>query len=102
MKHVVVQLRALRDLEDARAWYAEQAPHMTPGFASAVDEALRHLKQQGATGSPKYGMQLGMTGLRSWPLSRFPYLVLSFDHNDRITVARVLHQARDIPAHLKN
>ena len=35
--------------------------------------------------------------LRSWPTST-PYLLFYFVDGERITVARVLHHARDIPA----
>lgn len=99
MKPLVVQRRAMRDLEAARAWYASHAPHAAPAFADAVDQGLLHLREHPATGSPRYGQQLGMHGLRSWALTRHPYTVLYFEHADRITVVRVLHQSRDIPAH---
>ncbi|MDD2991295.1 MAG: type II toxin-antitoxin system RelE/ParE family toxin [Zoogloea sp.] len=36
-------------------------------------------------------------GLRSWPTST-PYLLFYFVDDDGITVARVLHHARDVPA----
>ena len=36
-------------------------------------------------------------GLRSWPTST-PYLLFNFVDDEGITVARVLHHARDIPA----
>lgn len=37
------------------------------------------------------------TGLRSWPTST-PYLLFYFIDADGITIARVLHHARDVPA----
>ena len=36
-------------------------------------------------------------GLRSWPTST-PYILFYFVEDDGITVARVLHHARDVPA----
>lgn len=36
-------------------------------------------------------------GLRSWPTST-PYLLFYFVDDDGITIARVLHHARDVPA----
>jgi toxin ParE1/3/4 len=36
-------------------------------------------------------------GLRSWPTST-PYILFYFAESDGITIARVLHHARDIPA----
>lgn len=35
-------------------------------------------------------------GLRSWPTST-PYILFYFVEDDGITVARVLHHARDVP-----
>ena len=40
------------------------------------------------------------TGLRSWPLTRHPYLVFYLERPDHIDVWRVLHGQRDIPAWL--
>lgn len=100
MKRLVLQRRAMRDLTDARAYYRREAPHMVAEFAATIDAELRHLQIHPATGSPRYGLRLGIKGLRSWPVKRFPYLVLYIVQGDRIAVARVLHQAQDIPAHL--
>jgi len=36
-------------------------------------------------------------GLRSWPTST-PYILFYFVDADGITIARVLHHARDVPA----
>jgi toxin ParE1/3/4 len=36
--------------------------------------------------------------LRSWPLTRFPYLVFYFERDDCVDVWRVLQAQRDIPA----
>jgi plasmid stabilization system protein ParE len=36
-------------------------------------------------------------GLRSWPTST-PYILFYFLDTDGITIARVLHHARDMPA----
>ncbi len=101
MKRLVLQRRAMRELVDARAYYRHEAPHMVGEFASTVDAELQYLRQHAATGSPRYGLQLGMPGLRSLPVKRFPYVIFFLDQGDHIVVVRVLHQARDIPAHLE-
>ena len=100
MKRLVVQRRAMRDLEAARAYYQEQAPHMVGDFARQVDAEFLHLQRNPGTGSPRYGLLVGMPGLRSWPLTQFTYLIFYFDRDQQIVIARVLHQARDIPNHL--
>jgi len=101
MKRLIVQRRAMRDLTDARAYYRQEAPHMVADFTLTVDAELLHLRRHAATGSPRYGLQLGIVGLRSWPIKRFPYVIFYTTHDDRIVVLRVLHQASDIPAHLE-
>lgn len=100
MKRLVIQRRAMRDLDAARAYYRDQAPHMLAPFALDVDAALQHVQRHPGTGSPRHGLQLGMAGLRSWLLRQFPYIVFYIELNDRIVVARILHQASDIPQHM--
>jgi len=101
MKRLTVQRRAMRDLADARDYYRLEAPHMVSRFALAVDAAFSYLQRHGATGSPRYGLQLGIPQLRSWPVRRFPYVVFYRDLEQRVVVLRVLHQASDIPKHIE-
>lgn len=101
MTRLVMQRRAMRDLADARAFYRREAPHMVADFASAIDAELKHLRLQPATGSPRFGLRLGIAGLRSWPVKRFLHPVFYIDQGDHISVVRVLHQSRDLPAHLE-
>jgi toxin ParE1/3/4 len=41
---------------------------------------------------------LNLSGLRSWPLTRYPYLVFYVEHPDHVDVWRVLQGQRDITA----
>jgi toxin ParE1/3/4 len=54
-----------------------------------------------AAGSPPYGQELGLPGLRHRRLRRFPYLVFYVEREDHIDVWRVLHAQRDIPVRLR-
>lgn len=101
MKRLLLQRRALRDLTDACAYYQKEAPQMVGDFALTVDTELLHLRRNAATGSLRYGQQLGITGLRSWPIKRFPYVIFYTTYADRIVVLRVLHQSSDIPSHFE-
>ena len=100
MKRLTVQRRAMRDLADARAYYRREAPDMLVDFAITVDSEFLHLRRHPDTGSPRYGLQLGIPGLRSWPVNKFPHIIFYMVEDTRIVVLRVLHQANDIPAHL--
>jgi toxin ParE1/3/4 len=102
MKPLVIQRRALRDMEAARDFYLADASHMVQDFASQIDAALLMLQKQPKIGSPRWGLATKMAGLRTWPLTQFPYTILYFDRSKHIEVTRLLHQASDIPQHLKN
>jgi toxin ParE1/3/4 len=69
------------------------------GFISALEQAYGHISHP-ATGSPRYAHELGLPGLRSWPLTRYPYLIFYIECDESIDVWRVLHEQRDIPAWL--
>ena len=95
---VVPRAQATQDVEDAVAYYlGEDAGAAAVGFVDALEQAFIHLGRNPTTGSPRYAHALNLPGLRSWPLSRFPYLVFYVQHVDHVDVWRVLHSARDIP-----
>ena len=54
------------------------------------------------TGSPRDAHELGLPGLRSWALKRYPYLVFYVERTDHVDVWRVLHEDRDIPAWMRD
>lgn len=64
---------------------------MAGDFALTVHAELLHLRRNAATGSLCYGQQLGITGLRSWPIKRFSCVIFYTTYADRIVVLRVLH-----------
>nr|WP_222622559.1 type II toxin-antitoxin system RelE/ParE family toxin [Ramlibacter albus] len=87
---------AERDVESAIDYYREQAGvPVALAFVEAVEVALRHISRNPAMGSPRLGHELGIPGLRSWPLNRFPYLVFYFEKPHEVDVWRVLHMAMD-------
>jgi toxin ParE1/3/4 len=100
MKPLIVLRRAMRDIETARDYYHAEAPHMVTDFAEQIDAALLTLQTQPKIGSPRWGLATKMAGLRTWPLTQFPYMIFYFDRSKQIEVVRVLHQASDIPQHL--
>lgn len=99
VKPVVPRELAQRDVEDAVAYcLADGATTAALGFIDALEKAYSHVGRHPATGSPRYAHELNLPGLRSWPLTRYPYLVFYVEHPDHIDVWRVLHGRRDIPA----
>lgn len=101
MKALDIKRRALHDIEDARAYYLAEAPHMVAAFATEVDAALLTLQRQPKAGSPRWGLASKMAGLRTWPLTQFPYMIFYFERSKQLDIVRFMHQASDIIQHLK-
>jgi len=99
LKPVAPRELALQDVDKALAYYmGEHAQAAALGFVDALQKAFAHIGRHPATGSPRYAHELNVPGLRSWPLSKYPYLVFYVERPDHIDVWRVLHSHRDIPA----
>ena len=95
---VVPREQAVRDIDAAIAFYLEDdGAAGALGFIDAVEQAFVHIASQAASGSPRYAHELNLPGLRSWPLSRYPYLVFYVVQEKYVDVWRVLHGRRDIP-----
>ena len=98
IKPVVPRSLANGDVEDAIEHYLnEGAERAALGFLDALEQAYTHIGRSPATGSPRYAHDLNLPGLRSWPLTRFPYLVFYLERPENIDVRRVLHASRNIP-----
>lgn len=95
---IVPRELAVRDIDAAVAFYLEDGGATAAlGFIDAVEQAFVHIGSQAASGSPRYAHELNLPGLRSWPLSRYPYLVFYVVQETYVDVWRVLHGQRDIP-----
>jgi len=102
-KPVVPREQAQQDVEDALAYYmAEDAEAAALGFIDALERAYAHIGRHPATGSPRYAHELNLPGLRSWSLTRYPYLVFYVERSDHVDVWRVLQGQRDIPAWMQD
>jgi toxin ParE1/3/4 len=98
-KPVVPRVLANQDVDEAIAHYlSEDAVEAALGFIDELERAYTHISQHPSTGSPRYAHELNLPGLRSWPLTRYPYLVFYMEQSDHVDVWRVLHGHRDIPA----
>jgi len=98
-KRVLPRQIARRDVEAAVDHYSREAgPDIALGFIDALETAYEAIAGHPAAGSPRYAHELGLPGLRTRALKRFPYLVFYVERDDQIDVWRVLHAQRDIPA----
>jgi toxin ParE1/3/4 len=97
-KPVVRRAAADRDVEVIVDHYLEAAgADVALDFVDVLEQAYLDLARHPGTGSPKYAHHLGMPGLQSWPLTRFPYLVFYFEKAIEVEVWRVLHDKLDLP-----
>jgi toxin ParE1/3/4 len=102
-KPVVPREQAQQDVEDALAYYmAEDAEAAALRFIDALEQAYAHIGRHPATGSPRYAHELNLPGLRSLPLTRYPYLVFYVERPDHVDVWRVLQGQRDISAWMQD
>ena len=101
-RSVVLRGAAQRDVDEAVAHYlAEGGTDVALGFIDALENALRHVAGNPGSGSPRYGQELNLAGLRSWPLKSYPHLAFHMMGGVHIDVWRVLHSRRDIPAWMR-
>ena len=98
---LVRRARADADVREAIDHYLAESTSVALGFVDALEAAYEHIRRSPATGSPRYGHELNLQGLRSWPCRRHPYLVFYVSYEDRIEVWRVLHMSCDIPRWLQ-
>jgi plasmid stabilization system protein ParE len=85
---------AENDLLEAWLFVAEDSIEAADQLLDQIQADSRTLLLQPKMGRARDELA---AGLRSWPTST-PYLLFYFVDGERITVARVLHHARDIPA----
>ena len=100
-KPIIPRALANRDVDAAIEHYLnENAELAALGFIEALEQAYTNIGRHPATGSPRYAHELNLPGLRSWPLTRYPYLVFYIERDHHIDVWRVLNGQRDIPGWL--
>ena len=101
-KPVVPRTAALRDIDEAVAYYlaeAGEAPALR--FIEAVEQTFARIGRHPASGSPRYALELNLPRLRCVPVPRHPHLVFYVDRDAHVDVWRVLHGERDIPAWMR-
>jgi len=100
MKPLVRHARADKDVIEAIDYYLQHASESSLAFVDALEQAYRNTQRRPGAGSPRYEYELDLPGLRFWRVKRFPYLVFYVETADQISIWRVLHDRRDIPAWL--
>ena len=94
----MADVAALSDARRRRKGVQALLPPALALLIDALEQAYLHNGRHPGIGSPRYGHELNLPGLRSWALKRYPHLVFYVERSDHIDVWRVLHGRRDIPA----
>ncbi len=90
--------RARRELRQAAEWIAEDNPAAAEALLQAALRAADRIAARPGLGHVR--LELAPARFRFWSLRGFPYiLVLDCTRNPPV-VARVVHQARDLPTTL--
>jgi len=95
---VVRSLAATADIREAVVYYRDEAgAEIARQFIDDVEEAVRQIADWPGTGSTRFAELLGLPGLRSSAMGRFPHVIFYMEGDDHVDVWRVLHARRDIP-----
>ncbi len=101
VKPIYLSQVARNDLADLLLNYEQQfAAQAIDGCLDALAKAYKQIGKFPKTGSPKAGNSLELPGLRSWPLTKYPFLLFYTENHDQIDAWRLLHEKRDIPRSL--
>lgn len=97
-----VRLRevAAADVDGAIAYYRSANDASAGAPIDAIQRGMERIARSPNVGTLRFAYELGIPGLRAWPLTGFPYIVFYLVGEDAIDVLRMLHQRRDVSASL--
>lgn len=99
---VFTSARADDDIAAAIDYYrGEGESAAAAGFVDELEAVFRLIGEHPSIGSTRFALETRIDQLRSTPLRHFPYLVFFVERGDAVTVVRVLHTRRDLPAELQ-
>ena len=99
MKPAVLRPQALRDQQgEVRYYRKEVGTRVAVKLANATNAALDQVELNPGIGSPTLGKLLGIPGLRTWRVTKFPLLWCYFERGDHLDVVRLLGEHQDLSA----
>ena len=97
MKPALLRPQALRDQQgEARYYRKEGGTRVAVRVVKATNAALDQIELDPGIGSPLVGKRLGISGLRTWQVAKFPLLWFYFERGDPLDVVRLLGERQDI------
>jgi toxin ParE1/3/4 len=99
LKPAILRPQALRDREiEVRYYRKEAGSKVAVRMVNATNAALDRIELDPGIGSLVLGKTLGIPGLRTWKVSKFPLLWLYFARDDHLDVVRLLGERQDAAA----
>ena len=83
---------------EARYYRREGGAGVAVRVVKATNSALDQIEPDPGIGSPVLGKRLGIPGLRTWQVAKFPLLWCYFERGDHLDVVRLLGERQDIAA----
>ena len=94
-----------KDIIDAIDFYNDALAYQaSTRFLDAIEQALRFILAFPKAGSSRLGEMVGLSQFKTWPLTKFPFLVIYVVEDKSIDIVRLIHQKRDLsePLRLEN
>ena len=86
-----------KDIIDAIEFYNESLAYKaSTRFLDAIEKALRFILAFPKAGSSRLGEIVGLKQFKTWPLTKFPFLVVYIVEDESIDIVRLIHQKRDL------
>jgi toxin ParE1/3/4 len=97
LKPALLRPQALRDQQgEVRYYRKEGGTRLAVRLVKATNAALDQIELEPGIGSPLAGKRLGISGLRTWQVAKFPLLWFYFERGDHLDVVRLLGERQDI------
>jgi toxin ParE1/3/4 len=99
LKPAVLRPQALRDQQgEVRYYRKEGGIRVAVKLANATNAALDQIELDPGLGSPTLGKLIGIPGLRTWRVAKFPLLWCYFEREDQLDVVRMLGERQNLAA----
>jgi len=99
LKPAVLRPQAFRDQQgEVRYHRKEGGTRVAMKVAKSTNQALDQVELEPGLGSPRLGKLLGIPGLRTWRVGKFPLVWCYFERADHLDVVRLLGERQDIIA----
>ncbi len=99
---VIPRERANRDVDEAVDCHQRSVGEaIALSFIDELERTYGHLAQHPSSGTLRFAYELGLPGLRAWPMKKHPFVIFYVERADHIDIWRVQHGARDIPDSLR-